>query len=379
MLIAAALIAVAQSLHAGVVEKGSRVCNSDRKALAPKNANYTLSGKRQIIIYAGGVSANDSEIHGNEPHVWMFRRVGGTWAPVTSSSEVRLANAHALSDGRTVSVRNRVATRGSRDYVRSGREFETSSSQYLNYDIESGQVTESQIALSFSEALDGQQYEFACEWNDNQSRLLIVYPARIATPLSRKQKAEVARYQALALEATKRKSTEDAVRNFELVFSIDPHHKQALKYLKDHYLRRASQLKRTGNIADANHMLASALRVDPSDKRVRASLTTGERQIEIEKYEILAIQAAETNDVEEAVRHFEMLWLIDPAHARAVPYLRDYYLLRGLEHLGDGQLDAAARVWENALRVDPHSKRVNAYLSHARELMTHAREIIDEG
>lgn len=169
--------------RAATIAKGSRVCDTDDNSLAPKDSSYTLASKTQIMIYAGGVDANDSKLENESPHVWKFRRVGGTWANITTTSEVKLANANALTHGTSVTSANRRATQGDPEtFVVAGKEFETSSSQDISSGVQAGEITESQVALSFADAPDDQEYEFACEWDNDASPLLIVYTARISTP-----------------------------------------------------------------------------------------------------------------------------------------------------------------------------------------------------
>ena len=139
--------------------------------------------KSQLIVYAGGVDANDSKLENGSPHVWKFRLVGGTWADITMTSEVKMADSNALIHATDVNAPNRRATEGDTEtFILSGLEFETASSQDLSAGVQTGEITESQVALSFADAPDDQEYEFACEWDNDASPLLIIYAARITTP-----------------------------------------------------------------------------------------------------------------------------------------------------------------------------------------------------
>jgi len=103
-----------------------------------------------------------------------------------------------------------------------------------------------------------------------------------------------------------------------------------------------------------------------------------EQKRDLEMCVARASAAAQADQVDIAVKNFERVWSLEPNHPYAVMYLKDYYLRRGLELYGDGLLDEAIQVWENALRVCPDDKRVQGYLERARKQVARTQQILDD-
>jgi tetratricopeptide (TPR) repeat protein len=98
--------------------------------------------------------------------------------------------------------------------------------------------------------------------------------------LSDDQRREAERLYTRGVAAMKDNRTEEAIRYFELVWSIDPRHKGAVEYLKREYLMRGMEFFADGRLAEAVAVWEEALRVDPDDKRVHGYLTRAREQME---------------------------------------------------------------------------------------------------
>ena len=178
--------AFADPAEAQLAPQGSRINDTNRVGLVAKDADYLLSSKTQIIIYAAGVDPGADRVEDGADHTWQFRRVGaGSWSNITTTSEVKLAATNALVHDAAVTDANRRATEGDPEtYVENGKEFETANPLQTNGNrVQTGEVTEAQIGLSFADALDDQQYEFAVIWpNKDGGPETLVYSAKITTP-----------------------------------------------------------------------------------------------------------------------------------------------------------------------------------------------------
>ena len=69
---------------------------------------------------------------------------------------------------------------------------------------------------------------------------------------------------------------------------------------------------------------------------------------------------------------------LKPGHERVDELLKREYLTRGMELFSSGRLDAAERMWERALQVDPRDPRTIGYLARVQEQMARAREISED-
>jgi Flp pilus assembly protein TadD len=78
------------------------------------------------------------------------------------------------------------------------------------------------------------------------------------------------------------------------------------------------------------------------------------------------------------MRYWELVWLADPSYQNVADYLKQEYLMRGLESFSRGDLDHAISQWERALDVDPTDEKTVGYLARAREKLGRAREILGE-
>jgi tetratricopeptide (TPR) repeat protein len=89
----------------------------------------------------------------------------------------------------------------------------------------------------------------------------------------------------------------------------------------------------------------------------------------------LGLDALEHGRSDEALRALEQVRALRPGYARVDQLLLREYLTRGMELFSAGRLDAAVRLWESALQVDPHDPRALGYLARAHEQLARSREI----
>lgn len=97
--------------------------------------------------------------------------------------------------------------------------------------------------------------------------------------LTADQRREAEDLYARGVEAINANRVQDAIRYFELVWSIDPKHKGAVEYLKREYLMRGMEYFADGRLREAVAVWEEALRVDPNDDRVNGYLTRAREQI----------------------------------------------------------------------------------------------------
>ena len=93
------------------------------------------------------------------------------------------------------------------------------------------------------------------------------------------QRREVERLYSRGVEAMTAGRNHDAIRYFELVWSIEPDHKDVKEYLKREYLMRGMEYFADGRLNEAVEVWEKALRVDPDDERVNGYLTRAREQI----------------------------------------------------------------------------------------------------
>jgi tetratricopeptide (TPR) repeat protein len=99
-------------------------------------------------------------------------------------------------------------------------------------------------------------------------------------PPTEEQRREVERLYSRGIEAMTAERNQDAIRYFELAWSIEPDHKDVKEYLKREYLMRGMEYFADGRLNEAVEVWEKALRVDPDDERVNGYLTRAREQIE---------------------------------------------------------------------------------------------------
>ena len=169
---------------------GSRICDANRVALADIDLDFTLVAKTDKIIYAAGVLTTvrmraNNTAQGASRFFW--RRVGGAFAEITGTTEVKIAQATGdtvLVDNTAVTAANK-RTNATATAIVAGRETEAVATSFDNISaqVSANQTTEMQIALDFGAALDSQQYDFAVDWTDEDGTTAqVTYAAQITTP-----------------------------------------------------------------------------------------------------------------------------------------------------------------------------------------------------
>jgi tetratricopeptide (TPR) repeat protein len=77
----------------------------------------------------------------------------------------------------------------------------------------------------------------------------------------------------------KAERTQDALRYWELVFSIDPEYLQVREYLKREYLMGGMDSFAAGRLEDAVTYWEKALRLDPTDEKAIGYLAGARQQL----------------------------------------------------------------------------------------------------
>jgi hypothetical protein len=139
-----------------LVADGSRICDAGRNPLAGIDASFTLTNNAAPIIFAGGVDCAAGDRF-RTTLTWFWRRVGGTFAQVAASGEVKfgantvLTNLLALTNANKKTTRTATSTVGLQEFA--------GASTATPGEIRDEQSGESQIALSVADAPLSQQYE----------------------------------------------------------------------------------------------------------------------------------------------------------------------------------------------------------------------------
>jgi hypothetical protein len=172
-----------------LISDGSFIIGYDKRSLSSTiDDAITLPVGDESFIFCGAVNLISIGTYRNlsgHTMAWYWREVGGTFAPVTSTGEVKFGTGTSLTDLATVSDE---FTLGSPTRSFQLHEFEGSSSAVIpgelinNVGAGDPQTAESQIALNIRDAPPGKQYEMMarCVWSDGTTD--IVYPAKFIIP-----------------------------------------------------------------------------------------------------------------------------------------------------------------------------------------------------
>lgn len=87
-------------------------------------------------------------------------------------------------------------------------------------------------------------------------------------------------------------------------------------------------------------------------------------------------EAAAAGRSDEAIRYWELIWSKQPGYQQVDEYLKNEYLMMGMEVFAEGSLEEAVELWQKALRIDPSDERALGYLARAREQLAKTREIL---
>jgi Flp pilus assembly protein TadD len=103
-----------------------------------------------------------------------------------------------------------------------------------------------------------------------------------------------------------------------------------------------------------------------AEPAAEVELTDDQRRVVAENYQ-RGLTALQEGRDEDAVRHLELAWSIDPGYQQTRQVLKDEYLMQGMEAFATGDFERAVRYWEDALRVDPGDSRARGYLARVQE------------
>lgn len=104
-------------------------------------------------------------------------------------------------------------------------------------------------------------------------------PPPAETPLSPERRREIANLYRLGIDAIEAGRTDDAIRYWQLVWSVDPDFESVAEYLKRELLTRGMDAFAAGRLDSAVEDWEAALAVDPSDDRASGYLARAYEQI----------------------------------------------------------------------------------------------------
>lgn len=165
-----------------IVTDGSRVCDSNRNALVAIDSSYVLLNRSLPLIYCGGVyiGAADDLTANN----WWWRRAGGTFAILAATGEVKFGANTVLTNSTAVTDANKRTNQTATSYTGALNEWEGSSGGADIANIGSPGSGETQVALSFLDAIPGASYEFRCVVNATvEPTVNLDYTAKVSLPL----------------------------------------------------------------------------------------------------------------------------------------------------------------------------------------------------
>jgi tetratricopeptide (TPR) repeat protein len=113
----------------------------------------------------------------------------------------------------------------------------------------------------------------------NQWALGEANPAARQAAITPQQKREIEDLYRRGIESMKAERTQDALRYWELVFSIDPEYLQVREYLKREYLMGGMDSFAAGRLEDAVTYWEKALRLDPTDEKAIGYLAGARQQL----------------------------------------------------------------------------------------------------
>jgi len=97
-------------------------------------------------------------------------------------------------------------------------------------------------------------------------------------PLTDDQKREVEYLYKRAMTAMSKNRIDEALKYWELVWSIAPDYERVVDHLKGEYLRRGMEYFADGDLDKAVDLWEQALRIDPNDERTKGYLTRAREQ-----------------------------------------------------------------------------------------------------
>ncbi|UCG51009.1 MAG: PorV/PorQ family protein [Candidatus Latescibacterota bacterium] len=203
----------------------------------------------------------------------------------------------------------------------------------------------------------------------------------------------------------------EALAGFEEALNIDPTNEFALEFrvrcvanidklVKEHK-RRAERLTNQGDYGAAIGELENALSYRPNDATILSQLETirSEREEHEREMEVLRQQQAQVvetspepepvlsledqkeldrkyseamksfkaGDFDDAIQGFQQVWTVNSEFHNVSEYLTKAYLFKGMRLYSREQYADAARLWRQALGIDPDNEKVKRYLAKISE------------
>jgi tetratricopeptide (TPR) repeat protein len=216
-----------------------------------------------------------------------------------------------------------------------------------------------------------------------------------------------ARY-AAALQALAKDDLLAARAGFEEIVAAEPgdrdaaallaRTRQAIAERVAGLLAQAERRLDAGDRAGAEAALARARRLDPRAQglaalesalerpRATTALRTTAAEIpapasparrrEVEDLYRRGVAAMSEGRGDDALRYWELVRAMDPAHGPAGEMLEREYLVRGMDAFGAGRYEQAIAVWEKAQRIDPDDPRTLGYLARAQTQLERTRRMV---
>jgi len=114
----------------------------------------------------------------------------------------------------------------------------------------------------------------------------------------------------------------------------------------------------------------------PGAARPERPRLTPEQERVVEQLYQSGLRAMSERRLDDALRYWEIAWPMAPGYKRLAEYLRNEYLIRGMDSFASGKLDQALAHWERARQVDPGDPRAANYIVRARTQQARTREIM---
>jgi tetratricopeptide (TPR) repeat protein len=159
--------------------------------------------------------------------------------------------------------------------------------------IRAGIFSDAEVALAEaarldpdSRAVDEARATLASARNESRSARQTAAPARSETTkpappkLTARQRQDMAKFYENGVTAVKEGRSQDAIRYWEWVYSLDPNYRSVKEYLKRENHLLGIQAFSDGRLVEAVGFWETALKIDPDDAKTRAYLDRARQQLE---------------------------------------------------------------------------------------------------
>ncbi len=258
---------------------------------------------------------------------------------------------------------------------------------------------------------------------DSAARRALAAVREAGDRLARRSAALRSRF-ADALDAFARDDLATARRNLQEILAQQPGDSVAAAMLEkvdlaavsraEELARQAVALARAGDVSGAEDLLARAGRLAPAATGVQAArrelqrlrraadragaparqasqdstsrratvaaapqrpALTPEQRREVAMLYEQGMQEHAAGRTDLALRHWELVWSLDPGYKDVREHLLNEYLTLGMEHFAAGHLEEAVAAWRKALQVDPQDRRARSYLERASSQLERIRSL----